>query len=464
MKAYPKRRWLLWAAVFVAGLVVAGGTAARFGLLRLGANAEGELGEIRAEWRQAIEARFDARRAAKSAAERQAADDEFAARQRQLVERSQNYSRAHAGTPDELRALKMVACRVPESSEGRQALETLASRCATDNFALLVVGLDSSAGISGAPVQRLAGILLERVRKAPDDPQAALLLASVICPLTLEGLQTRTPPADFQAAADLIMERYADRPGIQNFSEVVGFHVARSSWGGGFEKHLRAILARNHDRQVRAATSFALASLVQAAGESRQLEAQQLYQDFVDQYDGSVKYTEDGQWYGYFSVEQQLNQAARKQIAELSERGLGKPAAEIVGVDLDGAPMKLSDFRGKVVLLSFWATSCGPCLKFVPHEQAVLERFESQSFAIVGVDGEDDFELARKTARERGITWRSFRDNLGPGRTITTDWKNTALPMLYLIDRQGIIRRRWVGAPLQEDLNDAVAKLCAAPP
>ena len=47
---------------------------------------------------------------------------------------------------------------------------------------------------------------------------------------------------------------------------------------------------------------------------------------------------------------------------------VGKPAPEINGVDFDGKPLKLSDYRGKVVVLVFWGTWCGPCMAEVPHE------------------------------------------------------------------------------------------------
>jgi peroxiredoxin len=456
---FRKRRWL-WVIIPLLCLVVVGVAAARWGLLgRIGFAEGGELGDIKSEWVRAVDSRSDARNAAKTAGERQAADDEFAARERELVEHCRDYARSHAGKPGELTALKLVACHVPKSPAGKEALQTLASACETADLDRLTSGLKFQPGASEEPIQSLAGILLKRVRQSPDDPEAPVLLASVICPLAITSPLSSTPPTDFRAAADLLVERYADRPGIQNFCEIIGLKVARAPWAAQFERHLRAILAKNHDRQVLVSGSFALATLVQAAGESRQLEAQRLYRDFVDRYDGTVRYTEDGKWYPYAGVEQQLNQAARKQLTELSERGLGKPAPEIAGVDLDGAPLKLSDFRGKVVLLSFWATSCGPCLKFVPAERALLAGFEPKSFTIVGINCDEDPQLGQRTAREHGITWRCFRDQLGKGRTISGDWQNVALPMMYLIDPRGRIKRRWVGAPLREELHDAVAKL-----
>ena len=205
--------------------------------------------------------------------------------------------------------LKLVACHVPQSPAGKEAFQTLASACETAGFDQLTRGLKFPLGPSEEPIQSLAGILLKRVRQSPDDPQASVLLASVVCPLAITGPLTSTSPTDFRAAADLLVDGYADRPGIQNFCETIGLKVARAPWGGQFERHLRAILAKNHDRQVLVSGSFALATLVQAAGESRQLEAQQLYRDFVDRYDGSVRYTEDGKWYPYAGIEQQLNQA-----------------------------------------------------------------------------------------------------------------------------------------------------------
>ena len=89
----------------------------------------------------------------------------------------------------------------------------------------------------------------------------------------------------------------------------------------------------------------------------------------------------------------------------------------------------------------------------------MLARFEAKSFTIVGINCDDDPQLGQKTAREHGITWRCFRDQLGKGRTISGDWQNVALPMLYLIDPQGRIKCRWVGPPLREELHEDVAQL-----
>jgi thiol-disulfide isomerase/thioredoxin len=462
MTPLRKRRGL-WACMIVVGLLVLVGFIARASLFKLISGLEGgELAEIREDWIQARQARSDARDAAKSASDRQAVEDEYSAKERQSVDRCVAYARAHAGTADEIRALKLVACFVPESETGKQAFKELTELVSVADLGVIESGFGFPVRISDEPLQRLVPILLDRIKNGPDDPHAARLLASIVCKLTAEGHQSHLAPANFEAAADLLVDRYADSPDIENFCEIIRMHAGGHTWAGVFEKHLRTILARNHDRKVRVAASFALANVVQAAGESRQLEAQQLYQEFVNQFDGSVQYTDDGKWYVYAGVEKDCNRAAKQQLLELRARGLGKPTPEIMGIDLDGKPIRLSEFRGKVVLLSFWATSCGPCLKLVPYERELLERFEGHSFAIVGVNSDDDPQLAQRTAREHGITWRCFRNNSGHGRAITADWQITALPMFYLIDKKGIIKRRWVGPPLREDVHEAVDQLCSA--
>jgi thiol-disulfide isomerase/thioredoxin len=422
-------------------------------------NADGELGEIREEWRQSVEAKYEARKAAKTPQEQDEATDQFSIKEQRLVNRCLAYAKKHTGTADELRALKMIACRVPNSEEGAQATETLVKQAATADFALLEAAIHFSVGVSDDHLKPLGPVLLDRVRRAPDQPQAALLLASVVCPLCAVGENTTTPPPDFAAAADLIMERYAESPDIHNFCEILGMHVGRPLWAGHFEKHLRTILARNHDRKVRVAASFALASVVQQAGESRQAEAEKLYQEFVDQFDGRVRYTEDGKWYGYFGIEQDLNQAAKGQLDELRSRALGKPAPEIDGPDLDGHPMKLSEYRGKVVLLSFWATWCAPCMRLVPSEKMLANRLEGKPFVIIGVNSDTEQHEAQTAVKEHDITWRSFRDEIRHQRAISVDWKVIGYPTFYLIDQKGIIRKRWIGGPTWDDMNEAIDRL-----
>jgi hypothetical protein len=112
--------------------------------------------------------------------------------------------------------------------------------------------------------------------------------------------------------------------------------------------------------------------------------------------------------------------AARK-LQAMRELTVGKPAPEIEGQDVDGRPMKLSDYRGKVVVVTFWATWCGPCVAMAPHERELIRRMEGKPFVLLGVNGDEDEERMRYQSRELQITWRSFYDG-GPDGPISRSW------------------------------------------
>lgn len=134
-----------------------------------------------------------------------------------------------------------------------------------------------------------------------------------------------------------------------------------------------------------------------------------------------------------------LGEQAAGMLFQLHHIGIGRTAPEMEGEDIDGTPMKLSDFRGKVVLVSFWATWCGPCMGLVPHEKALMEKMKGRPFALVGVNGDDDRDQVKTVSAREGITWRSFW-NGGPRQGIPVRWGVSGWPTIYVIDHNGVIR------------------------
>ena len=346
-------------------------------------------------------------------------------------------------------ALKMVACRSPKTEEGKKAAEAVVKQAASADLSVLAQALSFPVNVSEEPIHSVVPMILERVKKGPAHPQAPGLLASVVCGSA--DLESVKPPAEFIEAADLLVERYADSPDVRNFCEVLGYLGSSPIWADPFEKHLRTILNKNPHREVRAAASFALASVVARAGESRRGEAEKLYEEAIKKFDGS----HGSEHYFYANIEKMANDRAKQILAEL--RLLGKPAPEIDGVGLDGRTMKLSDYRGSVILLSFWATWCGPCMKMVPHERELVKRLEGKPFVIVGVNGDDNLQAARAAAADHGMTWRSFQDR-NRSQGISLDWHVWSWPTLYLIDQKGVIRMR-CGDTRLEELNRAIDQL-----
>ena len=138
-----------------------------------------------------------------------------------------------------------------------------------------------------------------------------------------------------------------------------------------------------------------------------------------------------------------FGELARSAIFEMQNLSVGKIAPDILGEDTDGVKFKLSDYRGKVVMLSFWGTWCGPCMALVPHEREIAERFKNKPFALIGVNSDPDKEKLKAGIEKARITWRSFWcGDKGPYGEIPTTWNVLGWPTVYLLDHQGIIRAK----------------------
>ena len=361
----------------------------------------------------------------------------------------------YPGSVGGLAALITASATAPDTPAGKEAYRQLAQQIESADVGNLAAAFDLSRGQSQT-IPRLAPTLLARVKQAPDHPRAARLLAEV-CVMT-NPRDEEEPPALYQEAADLIASRYADSPDIYHFCEVLGGSLSPSSppWAGRFETHLRTILEQNQDRYVRCVAQFALASVVQSTAEDRQHEAEALFEQFRSEFDGKHAF------YKGQKVEEQLYKSAGDRLAELRTRGLGKPAPPTAGIDLDGNPMTLSEYRGRVVLLNFWATWCLPCMQLIPHERDLAARFQGQPFAIVGVNCDTDLDKAHAAVAKNKMTWRSFRDPASLRRPISSQWKVLSYPTLFLLDHHGIIRKRWVGGPPDRELLHTVGVLVSA--
>lgn len=133
---------------------------------------------------------------------------------------------------------------------------------------------------------------------------------------------------------------------------------------------------------------------------------------------------------------------AQDQLAGVNNVGrlvVGKPAIDVQGIDLEGKPLKLTAGNGTVSMLVFWGTWCGPCMRLVPREVALAEKYQGQPFKIYGVNGGDEQKKALESAKAKKMTWPSFF--IGPnGDGLGAVWGVSAWPTVFVIDHQGIIR------------------------
>lgn len=139
-----------------------------------------------------------------------------------------------------------------------------------------------------------------------------------------------------------------------------------------------------------------------------------------------------------------LGKAAAAELFELRNLAVGKIAPDIEGEDTDGKKFKLSDYRGKVVVVVFWGTWCGHCMAMVPQERALVKRLEGQPFALLGVNSDADREKLKPVLAKRGITWRSFYDGPNTEGPIASRWNVLGWPAIYVLDTKGVIRFKHV--------------------
>jgi serine/threonine-protein kinase len=114
-----------------------------------------------------------------------------------------------------------------------------------------------------------------------------------------------------------------------------------------------------------------------------------------------------------------------------------KAAPDIVGADIDGKTFRLSDYRGKVVLLDFFIDSCSDCRALYPHERRLVKKYANQPFVLLGINGEGKERTLQQLLANQTVTWRCWWDGK---QHIHKEWQVDEWNTLYLIDHKGLIR------------------------
>ena len=132
-----------------------------------------------------------------------------------------------------------------------------------------------------------------------------------------------------------------------------------------------------------------------------------------------------------------------------------QPAPDVQFTKLDGSALKLSDLRGRVVLLNFWATWCIPCRSEIPTLSAMQKDFEGRGLSIIGVSYDDTADLVHQFQRELP---QSYQVVLG-GREVGSQLPASPLPTTYIIDREGRIREKLIGERSRQSFESSIKPL-----
>jgi len=134
----------------------------------------------------------------------------------------------------------------------------------------------------------------------------------------------------------------------------------------------------------------------------------------------------------------------------------GNTCPQITGPDVDGNALRLTDLRGKVVMVSFWGSWCPPCRANLPHERTMIERdYKGRPFTILGV-ATDPPDRLREFLKANPAPWPNIVDDRG---ALCEEWGIHSFPSVVLVDHRGVIRGVWKGGLNPAELQTEIARL-----
>ena len=171
-------------------------------------------------------------------------------------------------------------------------------------------------------------------------------------------------------------------------------------------------------------------------------KADQLYEKLVN----NTKYR--GGWSAN-TARQLLGQDWNARTGELADESgpstyprliqfIDKPAFDFQVTDLSGEPLSLSQYRGQVVLLDFWATWCPPCIAEMPNVKRTYAKYKNHKFEIIGISLDRSKAPLEAYIASEGLTWRQYWDS---SVRISNMYNVRAIPSTFLIDGAGVVRR-----------------------
>lgn len=158
-----------------------------------------------------------------------------------------------------------------------------------------------------------------------------------------------------------------------------------------------------------------------------------------------------------------------RQVASLKKQDEAKKIQDALAVgtkfpdfdekDMTGKPLSIANYKGKVVLIDFWAVWCGPCVAELPNVLKAYEKHHAQGFEIIGISLDRDQARLEKFIEEKHMPWPQFFDGLYWSNKLAVKYGVNSIPATYLLDGEGkIIGKNLRGEALEQAVAQALAK------
>jgi len=251
---------------------------------------------------------------------------------------------------------------------------------------------------------------------------------------------------DWKAAENAGDELVAEAQGNKEMARA-HYQLGVILMGEGLARHKDEFFSRTHDEMTKAmaaAPNFPLAMFL----DGRALAHMNQDDAAKAEFENFVKVAKEND---------PMQQRALRYISD-PELARERMAPAFAVTTIDGRRLSLDDLQGKVVLLDFWATWCGPCREALPHLREIAKQFDGQPLVVLSVSLDSDEQKWKEFVGKNGMTWLNYRDG-GYTGPVSKLFDVSAIPHTFTIDADGVLQDEHIGdASIEGKLKKLLAR------